>query len=128
MNTSKLRIGNIIQSKAGSKEPMQLYYVVSITDTGVVAKQYKFLLSPNYHDVFIPAEFIKPVPVSGRWFAEFHESGGSELMGVSWEMEEFTDNQYAMLEFEGGLKMRSPDHVHTLQNLYLCITGREAIL
>lgn len=107
---------------------MQLYYVVSITEDGVMAKRYDFSLSPNYHVVYIPAVFINPVPVSGRWFAGFHESGGSELMGVSWEMEEFTDEQYAMLEFMNGVKMKSPEHVHTLQNLYLCMTGREAII
>ena len=116
MKVSDLRIGNWVKYKKG-----HLGTISHIDYTGLIG-----LTNNDYLDggVFELSHF-EPIPLTEEWLEKF----GFDYFGDDrWELKEFRLIKYNITnDWVYSCDEQQPiiKHVHTLQNLYYCLTGNE---
>tara|TARA_R110000764_G_scaffold167034_1_gene253953 strand:+ start:362 stop:691 length:330 start_codon:yes stop_codon:yes gene_type:complete len=108
MNATELRIGNWVNN-IHTGEPYQVN----------IAKMIR-LLQHFKKDVIYTA----PIPLTEEWLVKFgFESSGDDGYSCNWDIKKMCIVQGALfIEDKNGVKLK---HVHSLQNLYFALTGKE---
>lgn len=123
MKASELRIGNLVFNEAWNGEPCE----IEVAD---------LLGMMQWETTGKEAEFIKPIPLTEDWLKRFGFKQGDNVtcndsfyeIPVGGSMLSINPNNGVVWINRNNSSINNPaciDHVHSLQNLYFALTGKE---
>ena len=133
MKASELRIGNLIGMNL-KDDDQNFFKVLEVAQeamkTGACGMRFDLVGEIHYHD----ADFFEPIPLTPEWLERLgftHDEGISWFYSLDYNKDVDTfkvfllpdDSGYGVINIHGfGVCLK---HVHSLQNLYFCLTQKE---